>query len=107
MLNDLKWQLCTICARECIALQWRETLAERFRADKDSFFEGFVIRLSVRNIVIQIGVGIKSGPQTTADCLNCVDFCNCRLRKIFFKLRAALHQIGNHFYLIVCYGNLD
>ncbi|KAL7071848.1 hypothetical protein ACQ4LE_008404 [Meloidogyne hapla] len=46
LLNDLKWQLCTICANECIALQWRETLAERFRTDKDNFFEGFVIRLS-------------------------------------------------------------
>uniref|UniRef100_A0A914L5I3 Rap-GAP domain-containing protein n=1 Tax=Meloidogyne incognita TaxID=6306 RepID=A0A914L5I3_MELIC len=46
MLNDLKWQLCSICAKECIALQWKETLAERFENDKDNFFEGFAIRLS-------------------------------------------------------------
>nr|CAD2130005.1 unnamed protein product [Meloidogyne enterolobii] len=46
MLNDLKWQLCSICAKESIALQWKETLAERFETDKDNFFEGFVIRLS-------------------------------------------------------------
>jgi len=50
MLNDLKWQLCSICAKECIALQWKETLAERFETDKDNLFEGFVIRLSVSNI---------------------------------------------------------
>ncbi|CAK5049731.1 unnamed protein product [Meloidogyne enterolobii] len=41
MLNDLKWQLCSICAKESIALQWKETLAERFETDKDNFFEGF------------------------------------------------------------------
>jgi len=50
MLNDLKWQLCSICAKECIALQWKETLAERFENDKDNFFEGFAIRLSVSDI---------------------------------------------------------
>ena len=46
-LNDLKWQLCAISARESMLPSWRR-LSDKFHTARDEFFESFAVRLSAQ-----------------------------------------------------------